>query len=255
MAQFKRIPKQDHGHIAANGSRRFEFGRDAFSFANELVWEYRFDPKTGATSTFRNPVPPQYAHRCFVLARSARQFLYHARFASNQPVATAQDYDALIRRVVSRSPRHPSAMQDKVVIPGYDGLRSFSRAQTAVLQAACGGAWQSYFLRSHWRMILPVSRSHQERMVAQIIQSFSARSAPILHIFRFPQLTINHGILLFNWSENRSEIRFQTYDPNLPDHPVDLVYNRAGRTFYFPRAHYWSGGRVDVVETYCGWLY
>lgn len=56
--------------------RRFEFARDSFAFANELVWEYRFDAVTGKTTFSQRVPPPNYAHRCFVLARSARQFLY-----------------------------------------------------------------------------------------------------------------------------------------------------------------------------------
>jgi hypothetical protein len=38
--------------------RRFLFERDTFTFANELYWEYRIDPVTGATTTFTNDPPP-----------------------------------------------------------------------------------------------------------------------------------------------------------------------------------------------------
>jgi len=241
--------------LAGNGSRGFEFPRDTFSYANELVWEYRFDPATGQVSSFRSQKPPTYAHRCFVMVRSARQFLYHARFEPGRPAANPKELYRLVRQVVSRSPRRPCAEADKIVFAGFESLRAFSQAQTAVLQAACGGAWQSYFLRSHWRMILPVPRRHQERMATQIVESFGRLAAPIVHLFRFPRLSINHGILLFGCRESASEIRFQAYDPNQPEGPVELIYNRGDRTFYFPRAHYWAGGRVDVVETFCGWLY
>jgi hypothetical protein len=244
-----------NGNWVAEKTRRFVFDRDSFSFANELVWQYRFDPKTGTTTSFRNQTPPRYAHRCFVLARSARQFFYHAHFRPGQPIVSDREYHSLIRQVVLRSPRFSSIESNKIEIPGYDCLRSFSQGQMAVLQSACGGAWQSYLLRSHWRMILPVSRRHQSCMVEQIVRSFPKRIIPIVHIFRFPKIAINHGVLLFDYCESASEIAFQSYDPNLPDHPMPLVYNRKDRTFYFPRTHYWAGGRVDVVETYCGWLY
>ena len=104
-------------------------------------------------------------------------------------------------------------------------------------------------------MILPMSRRHQERMARHLVEVFPKRIAPIVHLVRFPQLTINHGIVLFDFSEKEAEIRYAAYDPNVPDRASELIYDRASRTFLFPANHYWSGGRVDVVEVYRGWLY
>jgi hypothetical protein len=235
--------------------RKFDFARDTFSFANELVWEYRLDPATGSMVTRKNDPPPQYTLRCFVVIRSVRQFFYHARFEAGQPLVTTDAYRRLIRQVVRRSPRRPSRDADKIVIPGYEGLRDFSRAQEALLKAECGGAWQSYALRSHWRMIFPITRRNQKYVSGQLLKSFVQRAIPIVHLVRFPQLTLNHGVVLFDPEETEAEIRFATYDPNQPGQPTGLVYRRADRTFYFPRNHYWAGGRVDVIEVYRGWFY
>ena len=65
--------------------RRFEFERDTFAFPNELVWEYHFDAATGTTAARRRVPAPDYALRCFVLVRAARQFLYHACFDPAAP--------------------------------------------------------------------------------------------------------------------------------------------------------------------------
>jgi len=236
-------------------ARPFRFDRDTFTFANELIWQYRFDPVTGAMTTFRNNPPPTYSHRCFVMVRSARQFFFHARFEPGQPLAELQTYRKLIREVVSRSARKPGRETEKVVIPGYDCLRSFSRAQEPLLKAGLGGPWQSYFVRSHWRMVAPTGRRHQERMAQQLRQAFSERPAPIVHLYRFPRITINHGIVLFSFTESEQDIQFDAYDPNVPDHPVKLIYERATRTFTFPRAKYWPGGALNVYEMYLGGLY
>ncbi len=233
----------------------FVFDRDTFSFPNELIWEYRFDPATGAMSTVRNHPAPAYAHRCFVMVRSARQFFSHARFDPRQPPPDEAAARALVREVLRRNPRRTSAEAGRVVIPGYDGLRSFSRAWEPLLKAECGAAWRSYFLRSHWRMVFPISRRHQERTARQLLASFTTQPAPLVHLVRFPQLTINHGLVLSGYAETPTAIRFQGYDPNLPDRPAELTYQRAERTFYFPRNHYWAGGRLDVIEIYRGWLY
>jgi hypothetical protein len=239
----------------ATPPRRFEFDRDTFAFANELVWEYRLEPATQKMISRKNNPPPTYAHRCFVLVRSARQFFNHARFDAALPVAVETTYCRIVREVVSRNPRKVSAEAGRVVVPGYDSLRAFSRAQEAVLKANCGGAWQSYVLRSHRRMILPISRQHQENMVAQLARSLPVRRAVIAHLFRFPQLTINHGIVLYDLTETETGLRFTAYDPNQPGQPTELNYHRGDRTFYFPRNHYWAGGQVNVVEVYCSLAY
>ncbi len=230
----------------------FSFESDTFAFANELLWTYRFDPVTGEATTVRNIPPPQYAHRCFVMVRSARQFFLHARFQPGKPPPGAEAGRRLIRQVVGRSPSQPSEEGEKIAIPGYDSLRSFSRAQEALLKAECGGAWQSYTLRTHWRMVFPIWRRHQARLAGLLLDRFAQGVVPIVHILRFPQVTINHGLLLFKPRQSEAEIRFAAYDPNQPAGPTDLIYRRQARTFELPRNHYWAGGRVDVIEVYRG---
>jgi hypothetical protein len=239
----------------AQRARPFQFERDTFVFANELIWQYRFDPATGAMTTFRTQPRPAYAHRCFVMVRAARQFLNHARFEPGRPAADAESCQRQIHEVMSRSPRRPGPETERIVIPGFDSLRSLSQAQEALLKAECGGAWQSYTLRSHWRMVFPVSRRHQARMARQLVNAFRENPAPIVHLFRFPQLTINHGLVLYGVVETDRSVQFEAYDPNLPAHPVELIYQSADRTFYFPRTHYWPGGKLNVIEVYRGWIY
>jgi hypothetical protein len=240
---------------AEQPARPFLFERDTFTFANELVWQYRFDPATGAMSTFRSDSPPAYSHRCFVMVRSARQFFYHARFEPALPLAEPQTYQRLIRQVVSRSPRKPSREGEKVVFPGYDCLRSFSLAREPLLKACLGGPLESYFVRSHWRMVAPTGRRHQERMAQQLRRALCEGRAPIVHLYRFPRITINHGIVLFGSTESDGDIQFQVYDPNIPARPLELIYQRAARTFCFPRTNYWAGGALNVFEMYLGGLY
>ena len=137
--------------------RRFDFMRDSFAFANELAWVYDRDPATGKMTFGRRNPKPEYAHRCFALARVARQFFYHAQFAADQTVSTDEIYRQRIRAVMSRNSRTACRPEEGIVIPGFAGLREFSRAQEKLLKTECGGAWRSYFLRSHWRMIVPFS--------------------------------------------------------------------------------------------------
>jgi hypothetical protein len=235
--------------------RSFQFERDTFTFVNELVWQYHFDPATGAMTISNTDPPPTYSHRCFVVVRSARQFLYHARFEPGLPKVEALSYLLLIRQVVNRNPRWPSKLADRVVIPGYACLRAFSQAHEGLLKTGCGGPWRSYFLRSHWRMVFPVWRSQQELVAKQLYQAVRQGSVPAAHLFCFPRITINHGILLFGLTESEWEFQFDGYDPNISDHPVKLIYDRASRTFRFPATRYWAGGALNVIQIFRGGLY
>jgi len=238
----------------ARAPRRFEFQRDSFAFANELHWEYRFDAATGKMTFSKREPKPDYAHRCFVLTRAARQFLYHARFDPDQADAGEETCRRLIREVMSRNPRAPCSREREVVFPGYESLWQFSRSREMLLKAECGGAWQSYVLRSHWRMILPISRAHQVKTAKKLSAEIRRSGSTIVHLVRFPSLTINHGMVLFDAAETPTGVCFQAYDPNDPAKPTQLLFERAERTFLLPANRYWAGGRVDVIQIYRGWF-
>jgi len=240
---------------ADHPARSFQFGRDTFAFAHELVWKYHFDPVTGAMTTFKSDPPPAYYHRCFVLVRATRLFFDYARYVPELPPVAPEAYRKLIREVVSRNPRRTATESERIVIPGYDGLRSFSRAHEPLLKAECGAAWESYFLRSHWRMIFRVSGRFQEKMSEKLKRSLLKRGVSLVHLFRFPRITINHGIVLYGFTESGRHIEFEAYDPNVPDHPVKLLYDRNRRVFTFEPNGYWGGGVLSVMEIFCDWPY
>ena len=239
---------------SAVGSRRFVFDRDTLAFANQLVWEYRFDERGRWISQPREP-KPDYTHHCFVVARSAKQFFAHARFDPGRPVADPETYRRLVRQVVSIRPSRELPDGEQIVIPGYANLREFSRAHEELLKAECGGAWHSYFQHGHWRMIWPFTRRHQAKMAVELAGDLKQNRPPLVHVVRFPALTINHALLLYDCAESEGEIRFAAYDPNAPEKPVTLAYDRATRTFSLPTNSYFLGGRVDVYEIYRNWCY
>ncbi|SPE62921.1 conserved exported hypothetical protein [Verrucomicrobia bacterium] len=233
---------------AAN-ARHFDFRQDTFAYPNELVWEYHYDDQGKWISTRREP-PPGYSLHCFVLARSAWQFFENARFDPQQPVGDETSYRRLIRRVMASSPRRILPEERKIVIPGYAGLRAFSAAQEPLLKAECGGAWQSYVQWSHWRMIFPFTRGEQQRVAKRLRSRVQKEGAVVVHLVRFPQLTINHGMLLYDCHETEKGLEFTAYDPNRPDQPAALLFDRENRTFLLAANDYFPGGRVDVYEVY-----
>lgn len=239
--------------MAPKTPRRFEFARDTFAFANELLWEYQFDEVTRAM-TFRKHEPkPEYAHRCFVLTRVARQFLYHAGFDAAQKPADDATYHRLVRTVVGRNPRVVS--ETPIIFPGFASLREFSAAKPKLLKAECGGAWRSYVLRSHWRMVFPISREHQKRTATALLSHIQDGFSPIVHLVTFPALTINHGMVLFDAVESGDGIEFAAYDPNIPAQPSKLIFHRGSNQFSLPANPYWAGGPLNVIEIFRNWIF
>jgi hypothetical protein len=241
-------------HPPEDGPRRFDFTRDSFAFENETFWEYHFDVAAGNTSFSRREPKPSYAHRCFVLTRAARQFFFHARFDKTQKPDDDHDCCRRIRAVMTRNVRAPAEPGKEIVIPGYVDLREFSRAREPLLKAECGGAWRSYVLRSHWRMVFPISRAHQARTAASLDSALKRNMPPIIHLVKFPSLTINHSMMLFATAETGPGLEFQAYDPNNPAQTVRLSFDHETKTFHLPPNRYWAGGEVDIIEIYRNWL-
>lgn len=239
----------------ANSVRSFQFDRDTFAYPHELVWKYHFDAVTGAMTVHNSDPPATYYHRCFVMVRATRQFFYHARFDPNVPPADADTYRNLIQQLVRRNVRRRCPESERILIPGFDSLRAFSRSHESLLKAHCGAAWESYFLRSHWRMIFPVHASYRTMMVEKLKASLPNRGLTLVHLFRFPKITINHGIALYGYSEAEVAIEFDGYDPNIPEQPVKLVYEKGPRQFTFAPNRYWGGGPLKVMEIYADWPY
>ena len=104
-------------------------------------------------------------------------------------------------------------------------------------------------------MLLPFSRHHQEVACDSLVQELKERQAIVVHVVRFPQLSINHALLLFGFRDTETGIQFAVYDPNNPEEPVVLDYDRATRTFLFPGNDYFIGGKVNVYEIYRSCLY
>jgi len=238
----------------SNAPRRFVFERDSFAFANELLWEYRLAPDSGKMKFSPRAPKPDYAHRCFVLVRAARQFLYHARFDGQANSADDTAYRRLVRATVSRDPRLVASPQDQIVIPGFACLREFSAARPQLLKEECGGAWRSYFLRSHWRMIFFISRTHQERTAAHLERALRQGFSPIVHLVKFPTLTINHGMILFDVAATGGGWAFSACDPNDAQRPTIITFDKAARQFSLPANAYWPGGALNIIEIFASWF-
>jgi hypothetical protein len=247
LGAFDLFPGQTYG-----GTRPFQFGNDSIAFPNELKWEYGFDDRGRWVGHKRTPAP-DYSLHCFVLARTAAQFYRFAEFHPELPKTNATAYTPLVQEVVKRNLRtdevHP------VIIPGYSNLFQLSVDQEQMLKATAGSARQSYFQRGNWRMVFPFTRRNQERTATKLVEAIRHNGEAVIHVVRFPKLDLNHAILLYGYDEQPGTITFSFYDPNSPDEPRELLFDRKKRQFIFPRTNYFQGGPVNVYRIYSSWCY
>ncbi|MGH8457108.1 MAG: hypothetical protein ACRETE_08985 [Stenotrophobium sp.] len=246
------VPRQV---VTAPLDRAFDFERDSYAFANDLIWQYQVAALGNAGALVAPQAPSDYHHRCFPVVRSARQFLHHARFDPQLAPVDDATYRRLIGQVMSRSSSDDAPDLDPVVIPGYADLRRFSQAKTALLKDEIGGAVDSYLQIGNWRMIFPFSRGSQQDTAIRLLGEVRAHRPPIVHVVRFPVITINHAVLIYDAVESPRDIRFLTYDPNDAQAPIAVTYERASRTFIFPKTDYFAGGPVNLYEVYRDGLY
>ena len=234
--------------------RPFVFGQDNFAFTNELVWTYEFN-EDGSVTTREVAPAPENPHRCFPMLRGAREFFYHARFVPELPKFGADEYRELVDDIVDRNSRCPSREEDRITIPGYANLHGFSADYPELIRKECGGAWRSYLQRGNWRMIFPVTNRSERKTARKLVEGLQKGRLPIVHIHRFPDVRLNHAILIYGAEERGDEVYFSAYDPNNPQRPAELRFNKSKDAFVFERNQYFGGGTVKVYEVYRGWFY
>lgn len=222
------------------------------SFSNQLSWDYFFDA-TGKWTNRKHEPPPDYSQHCFVVAHAAKQFFKHAEFHPEQPVVDEKTYRHLIHEIVFGGDMRSENL--KITIPGYGNLNEFSRAQEKLLKTECGAAWRSYFQRGHWRIMGGFTRRNQEIASEKFVRKLEENQPLVAHLVRFPQLSINHAVLVVGFKRTEKGIDFSVYDPNTPLPPSVLTYDKASRTFFLPSNAYFYGGKVNVYEVYRSCFY
>ena len=237
---------------AAAPPRPFRFATDTFAFINESHWRYVTDPATGERVWSAQPV--YFALHCAGVVRAARQFLVNAQF--DPTAAPVDDATALIlaREVMARGPRSTVATEPPIVIPGYTGLRDFSAAHEQVLKDEMLQDWRSVLPRGDWRIVAPAFPAEQARTAEALYRKVRAGTPAIIRVFRFPVMTINHAVLLYDAAERDGDVEFTAYDPNDVTGPIVVRFDRTAGTFLFPPRDYFDGGPIKVYEIYVGWL-
>ena len=228
--------------VATRG--RFDLERDAFAFANLVRAE-----RPGWNDAFAN--------YCLVIARAASQFYRFARFADERPPASPDEYERLVRAVLSQAPWAPPATEaERVVIPGYTDLHTFSAAHEGVIKAALGSNVLSMVHWRTWRVGIDFPPEHQERLARELIAEVDAGRPVPLMITNFPhEDLLNHSVLVYDRRPAQQGTDFAAYDPNDPGSPLTLYYDAVARAFWVGPLTYSPPGRVRAFRLYTSPLF
>ncbi|MGH7392950.1 MAG: hypothetical protein ACREM3_26370 [Candidatus Rokuibacteriota bacterium] len=238
-------PRLDAGAVArgpAVATPGFVFARDSFAFRNEI--------------RARNPdADDLYANYCFVLARGLRQFFTSVRFDPAAPRITRDEYVARVRQVAARpawgEPLPPDA---RVVIPGYASLRDFSRAEEDAVKEGLGGRFWTFVHWTNWRITLPVTGGHQEGVAAEIVDDLRRGRLVQLLVTNWPKPELNHTVVVYAARAAADGLALEVWDPNDPDRPGRITFERASRRFVATRVYDTGVGPIRVFRMYYSWL-
>ena len=224
----------------------FDFQRDVFDFANDVNL-----PRQQGTALVKS----RFHHRCEGMTRACQQFWRGARFEPGDRLDIVEEK----RRVaqILRRPVYwpPLGRSERQVLPGYEGLRAFSRVHVAWLPWLFNNLLRTHFHLGVQRMAYPFTRKGQQRHARGTLHDLALGTLVALHASRFPVVSINHFIVCFSASETESVIEFMAYDPNRPSTPIRLTYDKDGRQFIYPKTHYFNGGPVNVNRAYRNFLW
>jgi hypothetical protein len=216
----------------------FIFERDTFAFRNDM--------------REKTPDKPDlYANYCFVLARSMRQFFLFARFDPRAPRLDRDAYVTLVRKVVSRAPWQPALPPaDRVVIPGYANLREFSRDQEGAVKEGVGGRFWTWVHWTNWRVVFPVTQSHQRHVLDEVLSELAAGRLVQLLITNWPKWEVNHTVVAFASHAIGGDVTLTIWDPNEPEGSGTITFESAKGTFWATRVYETQPGVIRVFRMY-----
>jgi hypothetical protein len=244
------------GHIwfsPITAAERFRFDQDTLAFTNMTVFEYH-----GGVAQLRRESNKErrqrYTRRCFVMCRTAMQFRKFARFEPNDKPLDDAALSARIRRVARIAAWKSELPEElRVVFPGYRNLRQLSKERGWVLQKNIGLGWPTYFRIGNYRMFYNLSRRYQQRTHAVLNQTLANSELFVAYLSDFPRLRINHAVLVYRHRRARPgahDDHYDTYDPNHPDGPRELVWHEVTQEFSFQKDEEFPGGYTRVYQVY-----
>jgi hypothetical protein len=223
---------------ASTGPPAFRFTDDTFAFKNDI--------------RERDPDKPDlYANYCFVLARGMRQFFQHARFEPAAPRLSAVEYVERVRAVTARAPWEPALpAAERVVIPGYENLREFSRDEEVAVKEGLGGRFWTWVHWTNWRVTFPITKGHQAGVAEEIAREIDQGRLVQLLVTNWPTPELNHTVVAYLATDRADRVDFSVWDPNEPAAPGTVTFDRIAQRFWATDVYATRPGPIRVFRMY-----
>jgi hypothetical protein len=226
--------------VAAPG---FDFERDSFAFPNLIRARYPAGTKD------------LYANYCFVLARGIRQFAQFARFDPAGPRLSHDEYVERVRQVAARPPWKPALpASERVVIPGYAGLREFSRAEESAVKAGLNGRWWTWVHWTNWRVGFAASPEEQEQVAREIVAELGEGRLVQLLVTNWPKIELNHTVVVYAYRMDGQALQLTVWDPNNPATPGIITFDTTERRFWATSVYDTEYGGIRAFRMYYSWF-
>jgi len=215
------------------------FGVDTFAFPNESRSKNRGKPDL-------------FANYCFLMVRAVTQFHRFARFDPALPRLSPDRYEALVAQVVYRAPwEDPLPADERVVIPGYASLYALSRAEERAVKAGLGDPSWTWVHWTNWRVVFPMPGFEQERVAREALAELASGRPVQFLVTNFPKWELNHTVLAYDYKAvDGGVIELTVYDPNDPNAPGIIDYDRRHRRFVSTRLYDTSQGTIRAFRMY-----
>lgn len=234
------------------GAGNFKFDRDTLAFANSTVFDYH-EGKARLRRASDKEKAPRYTRRCFVMCRTVVQFQKFARFAPGERRLDDDQLANRIRQLAKHAVWQPALPKEqRVVFPGYRNVRELSHERGWVLQKNIGLGWPTYARVGNYRMVFLHSVNYQKKMHEELNAALNRGELFVAFLSDFPILHINHAVMVYQRkSSSRDGVdRYNTYDPNHPDGPRELVWLPDKQEFNFEKDEEFVGGFTRVFRVY-----
>lgn len=239
LAGCASVPPIERSVPRPTSGAALRFGVDTLAFRNDIRW--------------KNPgKSDMYANYCFVMARAVTQFYRFARFAPELPRVEPAVYTNLVSEVVARAPwEDPLPPAERVVIPGYASLHELSAAQEAAVKAGLGGPFWTFVHWTNWRVVFPVTGEQQERVARETLAELDAGRMVQLLVTNLPKVELNHTLIAYDYRNYEGRfIEFIVYDPNEPEEPGWVAFDRAERSFFASGVYDTEPGEIRAFRMY-----
>jgi hypothetical protein len=140
-----------------------------------------------------------------------------------------------------------------VVIPGYASLFEFSRDQEAAVKAGLVGRFWTWVHWTNWRVAFPMPRSQQVRVLRETLVELGAREPVQLLVTNLPRWELNHSVVAYDYTvRGDGNVELFVYDPNDPDTPGRITFDRATRRFVSTQVYDTRPGPMRAFRMYYG---